>query len=161
MDEKKALQYALQREKEGHRFFSQHAEAAQHASVKAVFQRLAAEEQAHIRYVQALLDRCCGQASKSEPAVEHDSKFFSQRAISEMIEQTTAEAMVPDLPVLRMAFLIERDLEEFYRQAAKKATGSGRAALERLADWEAEHARLFQKLHDHFLEQYSGMAWGG
>jgi len=164
MDEKKALSYALEREREGERFFAQHARQARHASVKAVFERLAAEETQHIRFVQGLLARCGGEAAAGadgEPAVQHDQGFFSERAASEMIEQTTAEAMVPDLPVLRMAFLIERDLEEFYRSAAAQAQGAGRLALERLADWEAEHARLFKTLHDRVLAEYAGMAWGG
>ncbi|NMB73614.1 MAG: ferritin family protein [Myxococcales bacterium] len=161
MDEKKALEYALQREKEGHRFFSQHAQAAQHAAVKAVFERLAKEEEGHIRYVQNLLDRCCGKQAAKEDAVQHDAGFFSQRAASEMIEQTTAQAMVPDLPVLRMAFLIERDLQEFYTAAAKQSSGAAKKALEKLAAWEGEHARLFQSLHDQIMKEYAGMAWGG
>ncbi|MDY0000779.1 MAG: ferritin family protein [Polyangia bacterium] len=172
MDVRKILEYALDREREGFAFFSEHAAKAKHASVVGVFKRLAEEEQAHIRYVERLIARQGGgSAPASDPALEslesleslepHDSSFFSERAASEMIEQTTIEAMVPDLPVLRMAFLIERDLAEFYDLHAAKAEGEARESLARLAAWEREHERLFKTLHDRVFAEYSGMPWGG
>ena len=48
--------------------------------------------------------------------------------------------MVPDLPVLRMAYLIEQDFVEFYEQAAQKTDGEVRQVLETLAAWERRHA---------------------
>ncbi|MDY0059601.1 MAG: ferritin family protein [Myxococcota bacterium] len=162
MDVRKVLSYALDREREGQAFFSRHAQQAQHAAVVGVFQRLAQEEQAHVRYVEGLLAALDGDgAAVPEPAFLADSSFFSERAASEMIEQTTIEAMVPDLPVLRLAFLIERDLAEFYAAQAAQAEGETRVALERLAAWEREHETLFRSLHDRIFAEYSGMPWGG
>lgn len=161
MDVTKVLSYALEREREGHRFFSEHAAKASHASVVHVFRRLAAEELAHIKFVERLLaEQGAKKPSSVEPPAQ-DAGFFSERAASEMIEQTTVEAMVPDLPVLRMAFLIERDLSEFYRNAARHAEGEAKKALEMLSAWETEHERLFKTLHDKVFAEYSGMPWGG
>lgn len=158
----KALHYALDREREGLAFFEAHAEKAQHAAVVGVFRRLADEERGHIRYIQRLMAEMSGSAPAAEEApVVHDSGFFTERAASEMIEQTTVQAMVPDLPALRMAFLIERDLSEFYAGLAAKAEGETRKTLERLASWETEHERLFKTLHDRVFAEYSGMPWGG
>jgi rubrerythrin len=162
MDARKVLTYALDREREGYAFFSSHAEKAQHASVQGVFQRLATEEQAHIRFIEKLiagLDN--GVPATSDEEASRDTTFFSDRAASEMIEQCTAEAMVPDLPVLRMAFLIERDLSEFYADAAKNSEGETRKAFEKLSVWEFEHERLFKSIHDRVFAEYSGMPWGG
>jgi rubrerythrin len=78
-----------------------------------------------------------------------------------MIEQTVNEAMVADLPVLRMAYLIERDFSEFYHQAASKAEGDARTFLDMLALWESGHERLFKKMHDDAFEKYAEMPWGG
>lgn len=161
MDVRRALQYALEREREGHRFFSEHARNARHAAVVGIFERLAAEEKAHIRFVESLVAELDGGPAPADAAVGHDASFFSARAASELIEQTTAEAMVPDLPVLRMAFLIERDLAEFYRNAARHTEGEAQRALLMLAEWETEHERLFQTLHDRVLAEYAGMPWGG
>ncbi|MBI4730716.1 MAG: hypothetical protein HY781_01050 [Chloroflexi bacterium] len=52
-----------------------------------------------------------------------EGDFFSKRAASEMLDQTVLEAMVPDLPVLRMAYLIELDFAKFYENSARKAKG--------------------------------------
>ncbi len=159
----KVLSYALEREREGFAFFADHAKKAQHAAVVGVFERLAEEESGHIRYVERLIAELSGEAPPlAEPALTSaGTDFFSERAASEMIEQTTAEAMVPDLPVLRMAFLIERDLAEFYSAMAPRAEGEARLALERLAGWEREHERLFKTLHDRVFAEYAGMPWGG
>ncbi len=164
MDIHKILSYALEREREGYEFFRSHAEKAGHAAVVGVFQRLAREELAHIQYIEGLLASAAGGgAPAAKPALPDagTDSFFSARAASEMIEQTTAEAMVPDLPVLRMAFLIERDLAEFYANSASKAQGEARVALERLAAWEREHEQLFKTLHDRVFAEYAQMPWGG
>lgn len=163
MDVRKILEYALEREREGCAFFSNHAASAKHAAVAGVFRKLAAEEKAHIHYVEALIANLAGGGAPAEaPAFDDQQRsFFSDRAASEMIEQTTVEAMVPDLPVLRMAFLIERDLAEFYAGCAPQATGATRDALEKLAAWEREHETLFKSLHDRAFAEYADMPWGG
>jgi rubrerythrin len=69
--------------------------------------------------------------------------------------------MVADLPVLRMAFLIERDFAEFYEMAAKQAEGNAKEVLTMLATWERGHERLFKIYHDKAFEEYAQMPWGG
>jgi rubrerythrin len=78
-----------------------------------------------------------------------------------MLDQTVAESMVPDLSVLRMAYLIERDFVEFYESAAEHAEGEAKEALEMLARWERGHERFFRQLHDTAFEAYAQMPWGG
>ncbi|MBN1888945.1 MAG: ferritin family protein [Thermoflexales bacterium] len=163
MDIRKIYEYALQREYEGKRFFEQNAERLSHAAAVGTFKGLAAEEQKHIEFIQeqiAALDE--GQASSARLGAEMEKAgFFSQRADSESLEQTVTEAMVPDLPILRMAYLIERDFAEFYDMAAQKAEGEARKVLEMLARWEHGHEVLFKKMHDKAFEEYSQMPWGG
>jgi rubrerythrin len=162
MDVRKVLDYALDREREGYAFFGGHAATAKHAAVAGVFQKLAEEELAHIHYIESLIVGLSGGVPAVSPAFEdQDRRFFSDRAVSEMIEQTTSEAMVPDLPVLRMAFLIERDLAEFYENLAPQATGPAHDALVKLAGWERVHEKLFKSLHDRIFAEYANMPWGG
>ena len=163
MDIRKVYQYALQREHEGKRFFEEHAARMSHASVKDVFEQLAAEEQKHIEFIEALVSATDEGAAPSQAVglPLDQTGFFSQRSESEMLEQTVIEAMVPDLPVLRMAYLIERDFAEFYEMAAGKAEGEAKKALEMLARWERGHERLFKQLHDQTFEEYAQMPWGG
>ena len=163
MDIRKIYEYALQREHEGKRFFAENAGRLSHAAAAGVFEQLAAEEQKHIEFIQAQLDALDrGAAPNAQLGLElQEAGFFSQRAESEMIDQAVAEAMVPDLPVLRMAYLIERDFAEFYEMAAAKAEGEAQEVLQMLAEWERGHERLFKHLHDAAFAEYAGMPWGG
>jgi rubrerythrin len=163
MDIRKIYQYALQREHEGKRFFEQNAERLQHAAAAGAFRRLAGEEQKHIDFIEGLLGALDeGQSPVAAiDAVMDKEEFFSERAASEMLDQTVTESMVPDLPVLRMAYLIERDFAEFYESAAGKATGEAKEALDMLARWERGHETFFKRLHDTAFEEYAQMPWGG
>ncbi|MFZ5809079.1 MAG: ferritin family protein [Chloroflexota bacterium] len=163
MDIHKIFEYALQREFEGKRFFEENAERLSHAAAVGAFKSLAQEEQKHIIFIQNQLD-ALGKGKSAEAAGSKEmeaARFFADRAQSELLEQTVAEAMVADLPVLRMAYLIERDFAEFYEMAAKKSSGEAQKALEMLAKWERTHEELFKNLHDAIFEKYAQMPWGG
>jgi rubrerythrin len=163
MDIRKIYEYALLREHEGKNFFEQNAVRLNSATAASAFKKLALEEQKHIEFIQTQIELLGkGKASSTElgQALEKEG-FFSQRAVSESVEQSVNEAMVADLPVLRMAFLIERDFAEFYEMAASKAEGDAKAVLSMLATWERGHERLFKKMHDTAFEEYAEMPWGG
>jgi rubrerythrin len=163
MDIRKIYEYALQREYEGKRFFEQNAQRLSNAAAVNAFKKLVAEEQRHIEFIQNQLDLLKhGQSSSVEFGNAFQKEgFFSQRAVSEDIEQTVSESMVADLPVLRMAYLIEHDLAEFYEMAAGKLTGEAQAVLFMLANWERGHERIFKKMHNKAFEEYAEMPWGG
>ena len=120
------------------------------------------EDEEWISIGKAMFDALENKESATQPAPELDeATFFAARADQEMIEQSVSESMVADLPVLRMAYLIEKDFSEFYQQAASKAEGDAKAMLEMLARWEAGHERLFKRMHDEAFEKYTEMPWGG
>lgn len=160
MDITKILEYALEREYEGKRFFVENAGRLQNAAAAGAFKAIAAEEQKHIDFIAAQLAAQNAGVSADMPELPA-AGFFADRAVNENIEQSVAESMVADLPVLRMAYLIERDFAEFYAMAASKTEGEAHMVLEMLAHWETGHERLFKHLHDKAFELYSGMPWGG
>jgi rubrerythrin len=163
MDIRKIYEYALQREIDGKRFFEENANRLSHAAAIGTFKTLATEEQKHIEFIQhQLKSLATGQASSTEIGLAmQQAGFFSQRATSEMLDQTISEAMVPDLPILRMAYLIERDFAEFYESYAHQVEGSAQDVLLLLASWEHTHERLFKYMHEKAFEQYAEMPWGG
>ncbi len=162
MDVQKIYEYALQREIEGKRFFEENAERLQHAAAKEAFKVLAQEEQKHIFFIERQLSVLADGQSAVEVEEELEpNSFFAQRAEIERVDQSVAEAMVADLPVLRMAYLIERDFAEFYEMAATKAEGSAKQVLHSLAEWERTHEALFKNMHDTLFERYAQMPWGG
>jgi rubrerythrin len=163
MDIRKIYEYALSREQEGKRFFQENASRLSHSAAVGAFNRLAEEEQRHIEFIQlqlSLLDKP-GAEAPHMPEDLGSAGYFTQRAASESIDQTVYESMVPDLPVLRMAYLIERDFAEFYETSASKAEGQAKTVLESLAAWERNHERFFKHMHDRVLELYEEMPWGG
>ena len=162
MNIRKVLEYALQREYEGKAFFENNAERLSNAAATGAFKAIAKEEQRHIEFIQAQINALDAKEPNKQVAPSLDeTEFFANRADKEMIEQTVNEAMVADLPVLRMAYLIERDFTEFYAQAASKAEGDAKIILAMLARWEAGHERLFKRMHDDAFEKYADMPWGG
>ena len=160
MDIIKILEYALAREYQGKQFFTDYADRLQNADAAGAFKTIAAEEQKHIDFIKA-------QIASSQPNADSEIidlpwvHFFTDQAESTSIEQIVSESMVADLPVLRMAYLIEHDFAEFYAMAAQKAEGEPRQLLEMLAKWESGHERLSKKLHDALFEKYTDMPWGG
>jgi rubrerythrin len=163
MDIHKIYEYALNCEHEGKRFFEQNAERLGHAAAVDAFRQLAVEEQEHIEFIEAQIDALDkGELPNPSMGIELEKVgFYSQRAESEILDQAVLEAMVPDLPVLRMAYLIERDFVEFYEMAASKSEGEAKKTLEMLAVWERDHEKLFKQLHDEAFEEYTQMPWGG
>ena len=162
MNVQRIYEYALQREREGLDFFQRHAERMSHAAAVEIFHKLADEEQKHIEFVQGLLKALESGQPALETGIElEQADFFLQRAELEKLDQTAIESMVPDLTVLRMAYLIERDFAEFYETAAQKVEGEASEALTMLARWERGHEQLFKDIHDRLLEEYMNMPWGG
>jgi rubrerythrin len=164
MDIRKVYKYALQREYEGRDFFRQNAKRFSHAAAADVFEKLADEEQKHIDFIQSLIDALDteGGSGLDKGADLEAQGFFSQRADSEMLDQTVIESMVPDLSVLRMAYLIERDFADFYEMAAGRVEDENAAkSLQMLARWERGHEKLFKDMHDRAFEEYADMPWGG
>jgi rubrerythrin len=156
----KILEYALEREYEGKRFFSENAERLQNAAAQSAFKAIAEEEQRHIEFISDQIAALNAGAEAPSPELPKTG-FFADRAESQSIVDTVAESMVADLPVLRMAYLIERDFAEFYEMAASKSEGKAKEILEMLSNWESGHERLFKRMHDHAFEQYAQMPWGG
>jgi rubrerythrin len=163
MEIRKIYQYALQREHEGKKFYEENAGRLGHAAAVEAFKTLAGQEELHIQYIQKQLDALReGRIPSAEVGVELErSGMFAERANAELLDQTVLEAMVPDLSILRTAYLIERDFVEFYEVAARSSEGEAREALEHLAEWERIHAAFFMQLHDAAFEEYAQMPWGG
>lgn len=163
MDIRKIYEYALNREYDGKRFFEENASRLSQAAAVNAFKQLVGEEQKHIDFIRRQIDALdTGQPGNIDFGARlEQAGFFSQRAQSEIIDQKVAEAMVPDLPVLRMAFLIERDFAEFYETNATQAEGEAKQVLTLLSQWERRHERLFKNFYDRAFEEYSKMPWGG
>jgi rubrerythrin len=129
------------------------------------FKKLIEEEEKHILFISNILDnlKSGGDIDRShiEEMVLAPTNYFDDRARSEFLQQCLEGSMVPDVTVFNLAWLIEKDLSEFYLNAATKTEGRPAEAFGMLANWEKAHERFFREYRDKLNEAYANMPWGG
>jgi rubrerythrin len=161
----KIFEYALNQEETGKAFFEHSLERMGVGAAISAFKRLIEEEERHILFIsQILKDLKRGKEIKPaeirEMALE-PTNYFDERAKSEFLEQCVEGSMVPDVTVFNTAWLIEKDLSDFYANMAQQTEGKAKEALVMLSNWEKEHERFFKEYRDKLSETYSKMPWGG
>ncbi|PKK39292.1 Rubrerythrin [Clostridiaceae bacterium JG1575] len=160
------LRYALQMERSGQEFFREKAERFKDPTTRTLFLHLADIEEEHYRLIESELkkyqDGPSGYEAGEEVLRRDESGFFAQRETSEALETTLNESDVPDLTVLRMAYLIERDFKEFYEEAMDDVENPQvKLLLGRLSRWESGHEALFKKEYQRLKKEYLSLPWGG
>jgi rubrerythrin len=130
----------------------------------AAFKRLIEEEEKHIEFINRILKDLRDGSEigvvKNDMVLKEED-FFDARARSEFLEQCIEGSMVPDVTVFNTAWLIEKDLSEFYEKMAIQTEGKAKEALMMLSQWEKAHERFFRDYRDKLSEVYAEMPWGG
>ncbi len=166
-DEKliKIFEYALNQEETGKSFFETSVQRMGIGAAVSAFKRLIEEEQQHIAFINGILaDLRQGREVRPESlksVVLEPTNYFDDRANSEFLKQCLEGSMVPDVTVFNTAWLIEKDLSEFYENMAAQAEGKAKEALMMLSRWEKGHEAFFKTYRDKLSEAYSRMPWGG
>jgi rubrerythrin len=159
------FEYALNQEETGKAFFETSLERMGIGAAIHAFKRLIEEEQSHIQFInQILKDLREGneiKATEIEKMVLGPTNYFDARAKSEFLQQCIEGSMVPDVTVFNTAWLIEKDLSEFYGNMAKHVEGKAKEALTMLSNWEKNHEKFFRQYRDTLSETYAKMPWGG
>jgi rubrerythrin len=161
----KIFEYALNQERTGLSFFRQSLERMGIGAAVTALKRLILEEQGHIAFIASILqelrqNRELHLDTLKELAIE-PTNYFDARAREEFLEECVQGSMVPDVTIFNTAWLIEKDLSEFYSKMAEKVEGVPRSAFEMLSTWEAEHEKFFREYRDKLSAVYAEMPWGG
>lgn len=160
----KIFEYALNQEETGKSFFQTSLQRMAWGAAVSAFKQLIKEEEHHILFIKRILDGLKGGSSQVQIVkdyVPEGTNYFDARAKSEFLQQCLEGSMVPDVTVFNTAWLIEKDLSEFYERMANQTEGEAREALKMLSDWEKGHERFFREYRDKLTEVYSKMPWGG
>ena len=161
----KIFEYALQQEETGKAFFQNSIQRMGMGAAISAFKRLVQEEDHHILFIKKILE-----GLKQEKPVElsfekrlglEPTNFFDERSKSEFLQQCLEGSMVPEVTIFNTAWLIEKDLSEFYEKMSKQTEGKSKEALQMLSSWEKGHEKFFREFRDKFSETYSKMPWGG
>jgi rubrerythrin len=159
------FEYALNQEKTGMSFFRTSLERMGVGAAVTAFQRLIREEERHIDFISRILeDLNQGKDILWDGTADVEletTNYFDERARNEFLQQCVEGSMVPDVTVFNTAWLIEKDLSEFYSTMAGKTEGKAQEALTMLSRWEKEHERFFREYRDKLSEVYANMPWGG
>jgi len=161
----KIFEYALNQEETGKSFFQASLQRMGWGSAVSAFKKLIEEEEHHILFIKKILQDLKRESPDQLQIVKEDlvetTDYFDERAKSEFLQQCLEGSMVPDVTVFNTAWLIEKDLSEFYEKMANQTEGKAKEALKMLSDWEKGHERFFREYRDKLTEVYSKMPWGG
>lgn len=161
----KIFEYALQQEETGKSFFQDSLQRMGVGAAISAFKRLIQEEEHHILFIKNILEGLRKgnpiQLSVGKDLPIDPTNYFDERAKSEFLQQCLEGSMVPEVTIFNTAWLIEKDLSNFYEKMSKQTEGKAKEALQMLSAWEKEHERFFREYRDKFSETYSKMPWGG
>ena len=161
----KVYEYALNQEQTGMSFFQTSLERMGIGAAVNAFKQLIKEEEKHILFITRIIDNLKRGAdldlAEVQEFVLEPTDYFNERAKSEFLEQCLIGSMVPDVTVFNTAWLIEKDLSEFYANAARKTEGPESEAFGMLARWEKAHEKFFKEYRDKTSAIYASMPWGG
>jgi len=160
----KIFEHALQQEFTGRDFFKSSLQRMGWGSAVTAFQRLIQEEEKHIEMIEKILSGLRKGSSVDLPSPKGPEEAvspFEERAKKEFLAQCLEGSMVPEVTIFNTAWLIEKDLSEFYEKMARQTEGKAREALMYLSRWEQAHEKLFREFRDQFAEMYSKIPWGG
>jgi len=123
----KVFEYALNQEETGKGFFQFSLQRMGVGAAVSAFKRLIAEEEKHIQFINTILNNL-KQGEEFEPeqlkeVVMEPTNYFDERARKEFLEQCVEGSMIPDVTVFSTAWLIEKDLSEFYEKMAARPRG--------------------------------------
>jgi rubrerythrin len=161
----KIFQYALNQEETGKNFFQASLQRMGWGAALEAFALLIKEEENHILFIKEILKSLEHGALDQLHIVKNQemgkTNFFDERARSEFLQERLYESMVPDITVFNVAWLIEKDLSEFYDRMAQQTEGKSKEALTMLAEWERGHERFFREYRDALTAIYAKLSWGG
>jgi rubrerythrin len=161
----KVYEYALNQEQTGMSFFQTSLERMGIGAAVSAFKRLVEEEKKHILFIGRIIDNLKAggdiDIANVQEFVLEPTNYFDERAKSEFLQQCVEGSMVPDVTVFNTAWLIEKDLSEFYGNAAKHTEGAASETFGMLSRWEKAHEKFFKEYRDKLSAVYAGMPWGG
>ena len=161
----KVFEYALNQEQTGKGFFEYSLQRMGLGAAVSAFKRLIEEEEKHILFINRILQNLREGVDFEPESLQNvtieATNYFDERSKSEFLEQCLEGSMVPDVTVFNTAWLIEKDLSEFYENMARQTEGKCKEAFVMLSNWEKAHEAFFREYRDKLTEVYAHMPWGG
>ncbi|MBS4537617.1 ferritin family protein [Clostridium sp. D2Q-11] len=152
------LKYAMEMERQGKMFYLKYKDEIQNEKAKKVFANLAEVEEEHYNILKKHYDGLESNKNWSSTDLELSSgEEIFQKVLEEEKDKMTEENLdsnFSDMAIMRMAYLIENDFANYYRDAIKKADNEqAKNLLKTLAEWEDKHREYFYNEFKGFMEE--------
>jgi len=151
-DNLKVLEYAMEMEKQGKDFYLRNKDLIKDTKGKDLFEELAVIEAEHYDLLKKY-HTYLTEDEQGEPLnLEDESKIFEKQLEDSNINFDSLGGS--DLAIMRMAYIIENDFAEFYKNAAESTEDpSIKELLEELAEWENGHRKVFYDRFQNMMQQ--------
>ncbi len=147
------LKFALAREREGAKFYREKMKDMHVKEIREIFEELSRMETDHVAYISKLLE----EISRGDEIIFQLDIKESIFATRENIELNgiSVDSIAGDLSILRMAYLIEKDFEDFYKEKAETVSREEvKELLMKLSAWEEGHKKVLLDLYDILMDEY-------
>lgn len=147
------LKYAMEMELRGKEFYSMYKDKVSNPQIKDIFEGLSSVEDDHYNILKRQLESIDKNQEFEDIDLSSDSgnNIFSSN--TKEISKVNLEYGVSDLPILRMAYLIENDFVTFYENAMEKISDPrGKEILKALYEWEIVHRDGFYSEYKKLME---------
>ncbi len=139
------LKMAYSMEIGGMEFYNSQKEKVKSSKLGEIFTYLANMEKSHAEFLKRQIEKSDrGEKLDFLPESKEDSMFID-RMKQQKVETSNLDDDLGDFSIIRMAYLIERDFEKFYRKASEEAEEKEiKAVFAGLAKWEEGHAEMLK-----------------
>ncbi|WP_425447804.1 ferritin-like domain-containing protein [Dethiothermospora halolimnae] len=159
--ELRILEYAMEMEKQGEKFYLKYKDDVEDKQTKKLFENLAKIENEHYNILKKHFDILSegGDWSVMDSDLSGGEEIFENVMKEEELLSKDYKSNLSDLAIMRMAYLIENDFANFYDKAVETAEGEyEKKLLKYLSKWEHKHRELFYKefkdlMEDNWFEQ--------
>jgi len=152
-EELAVLKYALAREREGVKFYRERSKEIHIPEVKELFLELSEMEMDHVSFISKMIE---DQSIGDEITFTHiEEKNIFQSRESLELKGISVDSLAGDLSALRIAYLIEKDFEDFYKQRAQESSKKEiKELFNMISNWEEGHKKTLLDLYESLMKDY-------
>ncbi|MGO1368191.1 MAG: ferritin family protein [Senegalia sp. (in: firmicutes)] len=151
------LKYAMEMERQGQRFYEKYKDDVENENAKKVFASLAKVEDDHYQILKKHYDGLSENKNWSSEDIDlSGGEDIFENTFKEEEDKMTEKNLnssFSDMTIMRMAYLIENDFANYYRQAIEKTDNEqAKNLLKTLAEWEDKHREYFYKEFKSYMQ---------
>lgn len=152
----KILEYAMTMEKQGQQFYLKYTNEIEGERFRKTFENLAKAEEEHYNIIKKAYEKLKeeGKLEASDVELSGGDKIFEKVLQEEKaMLDPEADLNLNDIAIMRMAYLVENDFTDFYKNAIERTSSPEvKELLATLSDWENTHRKMFYQEYRALME---------